>query len=425
MKIKKVWAQEILDSRGNPTIEAFVKLADGVIGSASVPSGASTGKHEALELRDNDKKRYNGKGVLTAVKNVKEKIAPILKGVDAGHQRTVDALMLKLDGTKNKAKLGANAILAVSLATCRAASESKKMPLYKYIRSMFGLKEKKWKFPLPTMNIINGGRHADNSLTVQEFMVVPAAKTFTKRVQIGDEIFQTLKRLLKDAGQQTLVGDEGGFAPNLKTNEAALDFIIAAIKKAGYKPGKDAFCGIDLASSEFFNKKTGQYSLNDKTGKKFISADAVIKTVSKWLAKYPVISLEDPLAEDDWINWQKLTKKLGKKVTLIGDDLFVTNVQRLQKGIDEKVANAILIKVNQIGTLSETIDAIYLARQNGYKVSVSHRSGETCDTFIADLALAVNADFLKAGSLSRSERLCKYNRLLKIENDLKIKNFDF
>ncbi|MFH0815025.1 MAG: phosphopyruvate hydratase [Candidatus Falkowbacteria bacterium] len=418
MKIAKIWAQEILDSRGNPTVEAFVKLENKMIASASVPSGASTGVHEALELRDNDKKRYGGKGVLIAVKNIEEKIAPELKGINVTHQRTVDALMLKLDATKNKSKLGANAILAVSLACCRVGAASLNLPLYKYIRATYGLKERGWKFPIPTMNIINGGKHADNSLTVQEFMIAPIAKTFTKRMQIGDEVFQTLKKLLKEAGQQTLVGDEGGFAPNLKKNENALDFIITAIKSAGYKPGKDVFCCVDLALSEYFDKKTNSYSLNDKLGKKFISADAVIKTISAWTKKYPILSLEDPLAEDDWDNWQKLTKKLGKKVTLVGDDLFVTNTQRLQKGIDAKIANAILIKLNQIGTLSETIDAIYLAKKNNYKVSVSHRSGETCDTFIADLALAVNADFIKAGSLSRSERLCKYNRLLEIENEL-------
>jgi enolase len=407
-----------LDSRGNPTVEAFVKLDDKTVASASVPSGASTGQHEALELRDNNKKRYKGKGVLTAIKNIEEKIAPELKGIDASHQRTIDALMLKLDGTKNKSKLGANAMLAVSLAACRAAAASKKTPLYKYIRETFGLKEKNWKFPTPTMNIINGGRHADNSLTVQEFMVVPVAKKFAKRVQIGDEIFQTLKQLLKDVGQQTLVGDEGGFAPNFKKNEDALDFIVAATKKAGYKPGKDAFCAVDLALSEYFDKKTGQYSLNDKTGKIRMTADQVMKTLGGWLKKYPIVSLEDPLAEDDWENWRKLTKKFGEKIALVGDDLFVTNVKRLQQGIDQKVANAILIKVNQIGTLSETIDAIYLAKKHGYKVSVSHRSGETCDDFIADLAVATNADFLKAGSLSRSERLCKYNRVMAIEEEL-------
>jgi len=417
MKIKKIVAREILDSRGNPTVEARVELTNGIWAKASVPSGASTGVHEALELRDGDKKRFFGKGVLKAITNVNKKIAPALVGQDVRKQRKIDEIMLKLDGTKNKTKLGANAILAVSLACARTAALAKKKPLYQYIRDVFGLKEKGWKLPLPTMNIINGGLHADNSLTVQEFMVVPVAKTFAKRVQIGSEIFHNLKSLLKEAGYQTTVGDEGGFAPNLKSNEEALDFIVAAIKKAGYKPGKDAFCSVDLALSGYFDEKKG-YSLNDKTGKKFISPDELIKTLEKWTAKYPVLSFEDPLAEDDWINWMKVTGFLGDKIVLIGDDLFVTNVERLQKGIENNVANAILIKVNQIGSLSETIDAIYLAKKNKYKVSVSHRSGETEDTFIADLAVAVNADYLKSGSMSRIERVAKYNRVMEIEDEL-------
>ena len=406
-----------MDSRGNPTVEAKVELTNGIWAKASVPSGASTGVHEALELRDGDKKRFLGKGVLKAVNNVNKKIALALIGQDVRKQRKIDGIMLKLDGTKNKTKLGANAILAVSLACARVGALATKKPLYKYIRDVFNLKEKGWKMPVPTMNIINGGQHADNSLTVQEFMVVPMAKTFAKRVQIGAEVFHNLKSLLKEGGYQTTVGDEGGFAPNLKSNEEALDFIVAAIKKAGYKPGKDAFCSVDLALSGYFEEKKG-YSLNDKKGKKFISPDELIKTLEKWTEKYPVLSLEDPLAEDDWINWMKITGFMGDKMVLIGDDLFVTNVERLQKGIDNNVANAILIKVNQIGSLSETIDAIYLAKKNNYKVSVSHRSGETEDTFIADLAVAVNADYLKSGSLSRIERVAKYNRVMEIETEL-------
>ena len=418
MKIKKVFAREILDSRGNPTVLAQVELINGIKARAFVPSGASTGIHEALELRDDDKKRYNGKGVLRAVSNVNKKIAPKLKGKNVTQQKKIDQMMLDLDGTPNKAKLGANAILAVSLACARAGARAKKKPLYRYIRETYKLKEKGWKMPLPTMNIINGGKHADNSVTVQEFMVVPKAPSFAKRVRIGAEVFHALKKLLKEAGYQTLVGDEGGFAPNLKSNEEAFEFILKAIKKAGYKAGKDAFLASDLALSEYYDKKSGNYSLNDKSGKKKVSADVVIKTLEKWLKKYPIISLEDPLDEDDWINWMKATGFLGGQVTLIGDDLFVTNVERLQKGIDMGVGNGILIKLNQIGSLTETINAIYLAKKHKYKVSISHRSGETCDTFISDLAVAVNADFIKTGSLSRSERVAKYNRLMAIEQEL-------
>ncbi len=419
MKIKKITAREILDSRGNPTIQATVELINGIKATASVPSGASTGIHEALELRDGDKKRYGGKGVLKAVNNVNKKIATLLKGRNVTEQIKLDELMIKLDGTPNKSKLGANAILAVSLASARAGALTSKLPLYKYIRKTYKLAEKGWKMPLPTMNIINGGKHADNSITVQEFMVVPSAPTMAKRIQIGAEVFHALKKLLKEAGFQTLVGDEGGFAPDLKSNEQAFEFIMKAIVKAGYKPGKDAFLASDLALSEYFDEKSGDYSMNDKSGKKKISPDQVIKTLDKWLKKYPIISLEDPLHEDDWHNWMKLTGFLGGQTVLIGDDLFVTNVERLQKGIDTGVANGILIKLNQIGSLTETINAIYLAKKNKYKVSVSHRSGETCDTFIADLAVAVNADFIKTGSLSRSERVAKYNRLMAIELDLK------
>ncbi len=418
MKIKKISAREVLDSRGNPTVEARVELQNGIIAKAMVPSGASTGKHEAHELRDGDKKRYQGKGVLKAVRNVNNIIGKKLQGMEIDKQRQIDQVMIELDGTKNKSKLGANAILAVSLACARCASLSKNKPLYQYIRQAYRLPEKKWRMPVPTMNILNGGKHADNSLTVQEFMVVPQATKMEKRVRIGAEVFMALKQLLKKSGYQTLVGDEGGFAPNLKSNEQALDFILSAIKKAGYKPGKDAFIASDLALSEYFDSKTGQYALNDKSGKKKVSANQVIKTLEKWLKKYPIISIEDPLAEDDWINWMKCNGFLGKQVTLVGDDLFVTNYERLEQGIEMGAANAILIKLNQIGTLTETINTIYLAKENKYKISVSHRSGETCDTFIADLAVAVNADFIKTGSLSRSERVAKYNRLMEIENEI-------
>ncbi|MBT4723134.1 phosphopyruvate hydratase [Candidatus Falkowbacteria bacterium] len=417
MKIKTIKAREILDSRGNPTVETKIVLTNGIEAVAAVPSGASTGKYEAVELRDGGK-RYLGKGVQKAIKNV-EKIEKKLKGLNVTDQIKIDELMLDLDATPNKSNLGANAILSVSLAVARAGALVSKKPLYKYIRDSYRLGEKGWKMPLPTMNVINGGKHADNSLTVQEFMIVPKATTFSKRVQIGTEVFQNLKILLNKAGHQTLVGDEGGFAPNLKKNEDALDFLMKAIKKAGYKPGKDVFLASDLAMSEYFEKKTGNYSLNDKSGKKTVNADKLIKTLDEWLKKYPIISLEDPLHEDDWLNWAKITAFLGSQTCIIGDDLFVTNVDRIYYGIENDVANGVLIKLNQIGTLTETIDAIYMAKQNGYKVSVSHRSGETCDTFISDLSVAVNADFIKTGSLSRSERVCKYNRLMEIEREVK------
>jgi enolase len=418
MKIKNIQAREILDSRGNPTIEVKVELINGVIAKDSVPSGASTGEHEALELRDGDKKRFGGKGVLKAVNNIEKIIAPKLTGVDVRQQIKIDTIMLNLDATENKNKLGANAILGVSLACARAAAVSLKMPLYKYLRQTFKLKEKNWKLPLPMMNIINGGKHADNSLTIQEFMIVPRAASFAKRVRIGSEVFMALKKLLKDAGHQTLVGDEGGFAPNLKNNEDALKFIVAAIKKAGYKPGQDVGLGVDLALSEYYDDKTGEYFLNSKNKKQSVSPDSLIKTLDSWLKKYPIISYEDPLAEDDWLNWVKLNGYLGDRVNLVGDDLFVTNVERLQFGIENNAANSILIKLNQIGSLTETIEAISLAKKHNYKVIISHRSGETDDTFISDLAVAVNADFIKAGSLSRFERVCKYNRLMEIEEEL-------
>lgn len=411
--IKKIQSREILDSRGNPTVETIVTLEDGSVGVAGVPSGASTGAHEAVELRDGAK-RYGGKGVLKAVKNVNVTIAKVLVGKNALDQRKIDELMLKLDGTANKKKLGANAILSVSMAVARAASISLGTPLYKYIRQQYSLKEKAWRMPMPMMNILNGGRHADNGLGIQEFMIIPLNKKFSERVRMGSEIFHSLARILSEKGYRTGVGDEGGFAPELANNERALQLIIQAIKASGYVPGKNVFIGLDVAASEFY--KNGKYYFeNQKEG---LTPDKLLKIYNTWISKYPLLSIEDGLAEDDWGNWAKLTKQVGKKVKLIGDDLFVTNVQRLKRGIDEKVANAILIKLNQIGTLSETIDAISLAKKNGYNVAISHRSGETADTFIADLAVAVNAEFLKTGSLCRSERIEKYNRVMKIESEV-------
>lgn len=408
--IKKIQSREILDSRGNPTVETIVTLADGSVGVAAVPSGASTGAHEAIELRDGAK-RYGGKGVLKAVKNVNTTISKALLGKNALDQRKIDEVMLKLDGTVNKKKLGANAILSVSMAVARAASISLQTPLYKYIRQQYSLKEKSWRMPLPMMNIVNGGRHADNGLGIQEFMIIPLNKKFSERVRMGAEVFHALAKTLSEKGYATGVGDEGGFAPELANNERALQLIMQAIKKAGFIPGKNVFIGLDVAASEFY--KSGKYYFENS--KEALTPDKLLKIYNTWISKYPILSIEDGLAEDDWENWEKLTKQLGKKVKLIGDDLFVTNVERLKKGIDEKVANAILIKLNQIGTLSETIDAISLAKKNGYNVAISHRSGETADTFIADLAVAVNAEFLKSGSMSRSERIEKYNRVMKIE----------
>jgi len=416
-KIKSIKALEILDSRGNPTVRVEIKLNNGIKAWAMVPSGASTGVHEALELRDGDKKRYGGKGVLKAVDNVNQIIAPKLIGKNPLKQRQLDGLMIKLDGTGNKSKLGANAILGVSLALAYAGAKATKMPLYKYLRAIFRLNLKDYKMPYPTMNILNGGAHADWSLDIQEFMIVPLQKTFAERVRCGAEIFQALGGILKTKNYPTLKGDEGGYAPKLPGNEMAFTLILEAIKKAGYNPGVNVKLAIDAAASEFYNSKTKTYDL--KADQKSLAPEQMIELVEGWVTKYPIISLEDGLSEDDWANWVNLTKKLGKKISLVGDDLFVTNVERLKKGIEQKVGNAILIKLNQIGSLSETIDAIMLAKTNGYKVSVSHRSGETADTFIADLAVAVNSEFIKTGSLSRSERVEKYNRLIEIESELK------
>lgn len=415
MKIKQIIAREILDSRGNPTVEAKVILENGTIGLAKVPSGASTGSHEALELRDGGK-RYGGKGVLKAVKNVNTAIAKALVGENVEDLKKIDQKMLDLDGTKNKTNLGANAILAVSMAVARAGAEVGKMPLYKYLRQVYSIKEKEYRLPVPTMNILNGGRHADNGLSVQEFMIIPRHKLMSERVRMGSQIFHALANILSQKGYVTSVGDEGGFAPELLNNERAVQVIMEAIKYTGWVPGKNVFIGLDVAASEFFHGKK-YYFINKKQG---WSADKMIDTYKQWIKKYPIIFIEDGLSEDDWENWQKQTKELGDKITLVGDDLFVTNTERLQKGIDTKVANAILIKLNQIGTVTETIAAIMLAKANNYKVAVSHRSGETSDTFIADLAVAVNSEFIKTGSLSRSERVEKYNRLMEIEIELGI-----
>ena len=413
MKISSVHARQILDSRGNPTVEAKVSLENGATGVAKVPSGASTGSHEALELRDGGK-RFGGKGVLKAVKNVNSIISKKLVGFDIEKMRELDNKMLVLDGTKNKSQLGANAILAVSLACARAGAEAAKIPLYRHIRKVYGIKESGFRMPIPTMNILNGGRHADNGLSIQEFMIIPRHKLLRERVRMGSQIFHALAGLLSQKGYATSVGDEGGFAPELLNNERALQLIMEAIKNAGWEPGKHVFLGLDVASSEFFSH--GKYYFVNK--KQAWDALKMISNLKSWIKKYPLISIEDALSEDDWEHWKILTKEIGTSVALVGDDLFVTNVERLSRGIKEGVGNAILIKLNQIGTLSETIDAIMLAKKNHFQTSISHRSGETSDTFIADLAVAVNSEYIKTGSLSRSERVEKYNRLMEIEMEL-------
>jgi len=425
--ISSIHAHEILDSRGNPTLEVTVLLEDGTMGSAAVPSGASTGVHEALELRDGDKKRYNGQGVTKAIKNVHTIISKGLVGISVFDQRKIDATMIALDGTPNKAKLGANAILGVSLACAHAAAKAKRLPLYAYLRFAFELPQKTYRMPIPTMNVLNGGAHAGWILDFQEFMIVPTQKQFKERVRCGAEIFHALGGLLKKKGFSTLKGDEGGYAVPLKKNEEAFALIMQAIKLAGYKAGKpgahrkgltgEVYLAMDPAVSEIYQKKTKKYHL--RVDKKMLSSNEMISMWKKWLQKYPIISLEDGLDQDDWAGWVELTKQVGEKVALVGDDFFVTNADRLSQGIEKKAANAILIKLNQIGSLSETIDTILLAQQFGYQISVSHRSGETADTTIADLAVAVNAEFIKTGSLSRSERLSKYNRLMEIEEELK------
>jgi enolase len=409
--IEEVWAREILDSRGNPTVEAEVILEDGTHGRAAVPSGASTGENEAVELRDGDEKRYLGKGVSKAVANINDKISYELEGMDALDQTLIDQSLIALDGTENKSNLGANALLAVSMATARAAAASLQTPLYRYLG---GANAKT--LPVPMMNIINGGAHADNNVDFQEFMIMPVgAASFSEGLRAGAEIFHSLKTVLKSRGYATSVGDEGGFAPNLKSNEEAIETILEAIDKAGYKAGENVLLALDPAASEFYQE--GSYVFK-KSDKRKLSSDEMVAYWADWCAKYPIISIEDGLAENDWEGWKNLTNEIGKKVQLVGDDLFVTNVKFLQRGIDEGAANSILIKVNQIGTLTETLDTIELAKTNGMTAVISHRSGETEDSFIADLAVATNAGQIKTGSLSRSDRIAKYNQLLRIEEDL-------
>lgn len=409
--IKQVKAREILDSRGNPTLEVDVFLEGGAVGRAAVPSGASTGTHEALELRDTQEKRYLGKGVITATKNVNEIIRHKIEGMDARDQQAIDSLMIRLDGTKNKGKLGANAILGVSLAVARAAANAFCLPLYRYIGGV-GARV----LPVPMMNILNGGRHADNNLDIQEFMIMPVgAKSFRTALQIGAEVFHNLKEVLKANGSSTSVGDEGGFAPNLSSNEEAIELIIQAIRLAGYEAGKDVFLALDAAASEFY--RDGSYILKaEKSSRR--SSDDMIEFYERLVSSYPIRSIEDGLSEDDWQGWQRLTQRLGDKIQLVGDDLFVTNTERLAKGIESGTANSILIKPNQIGTLTETINTIEMAKTMGYTTVVSHRSGETEDTTIADIAVAMNTGQIKTGSLSRTDRTCKYNQLLRIEEDL-------
>ncbi len=402
-----VHGREIIDSRGNPTIEVDVMLESGAFGRAAVPSGASTGQREAIELRDKDK-RYMGKGVQKAVKNINEKIAPVLLEFEADEQSYLDNKMIKLDGTKNKSKLGANAILGVSLAIAKAAAMEAELPLYKYIGGVGACE-----LPVPMMNIINGGEHADNNLDIQEFMIMPAGvKTFSDALRAGAEIFHTLKKLLSAKGLNTAVGDEGGFAPSLKSNEEAIKIIIEAIKKAGYKPGENVFIALDVAASELY--KNGKYTFEGKT----VTSDYLIDFYAKLTKKYPVISIEDGLSENDWKGWEKMTQKIGDKVQIVGDDIFVTNKEIFAKGISKGIANSILIKLNQIGTLTETLEAIEMAKRAGYTAVVSHRSGETEDTTIADLAVAMNTGQIKTGSMSRTDRVAKYNRLLRIEEEL-------
>jgi len=412
MRIQTIRAREVLDSRGNPTVEVDCILDSGIQGRSIVPSGASTGEHEALELRDGDKKRYLGKGVLKAVNNVNSIIGPALIGQDATLQSHIDQLMISMDGTKNKSKLGANSILGVSMAVARAAAKSHGLSLFRYIGGV-----KASVLPVPMMNIVNGGAHADNNVDFQEFMIMPlGAPNLPEAIRMGAEVFHNLKKILHDNGHTTAVGDEGGFAPNLKSNEEAIELILKAIEAAGYNAGDEIALALDAASSEFYDKK-GKYIFK-KSDKSAKTADEMVKLYTDWANKYPIVSIEDGLAEDDWEGWQKLTRELGRKVQLVGDDLFVTNTERLARGMGMAVANAILIKVNQIGTLTETLDAINMARKASYGIVISHRSGESEDTFIADLAVATNAGQIKTGSMSRTDRVAKYNQLLRINEEL-------
>lgn len=416
-RIESVHAHEILDSRGNPTLAVSVMLKDGTRGHAAVPSGASTGIHEAAELRDGDKKRYRGLGVRKAVRNVNDILGPSMRRRDVADQRGIDEAMCIIDGTANKKRLGANAILGVSLAVAHAGARRARMPLYAYLRDVFDIGLKKFTLPTPFLNVFNGGRHADTNLDLQEFIIIPHAfSSFSRKLQAGSEIFHMLGDVLHADGLDTDVGNEGGYAPDVGKTESALQYLAQAVKKAKYKLGKEISFGIDVAASEFYNAKTGKYEL--RTDHRNCTPRQMIAMYDSWADKYPLISVEDGLAEDAWEDWGTMTKQLGKKMLLIGDDLFVTNRERLQRGIDSGIANAILIKPNQIGTLTETMEAIGLARENKYKVVISHRSGETTDTTIADLAVAVNAEYIKSGAPSRSERLCKYNRLLEIEEEI-------
>ncbi|MGE5726831.1 MAG: phosphopyruvate hydratase [Acidobacteriota bacterium] len=410
-KIQQVHAREILDSRGNPTVEAEVKLEGGAKGRAAVPSGASTGEHEAVELRDGDKKRYLGKGVLRAVENVNGEIADALCGMDAADQRALDQKMIELDGTENKSRLGANALLAVSMAATRAAASAHQLPLYRYLGGLGASL-----LPVPMMNILNGGAHADNNVDFQEFMAMPVgAPSFSEALRWGVEVFHTLKGVLKKRGYNTAVGDEGGFAPSVKSNVEAIEVVLEAISAARYKPGAQVAIALDPAASELYQDGKYVFKKSDKSAK---SSEEMVRYWSEWARQYPIVSLEDGLAEDDWKGWQMLTRELGGRIQLVGDDLFVTNVKRLRQGIEQNVGNSILIKVNQIGTVSETLDAIDLARRNGYTAVISHRSGETEDTFIADFAVATAAGQIKTGSASRTDRVAKYNQLLRIEEEL-------
>lgn len=410
--IVQVFAREILDSRGNPTVEVDVRLNSGVVGRAAVPSGASTGEHEAIEMRDGDKKRYNGKGVSKAVKNVNKVIAPEIVGQEVTQQVTIDETLLELDGTPNKSKLGANAILGVSLAACKAAALASNLPLFQYLGGVSART-----LPVPMMNILNGGAHADNNVDLQEFMIMPAgAPTFAEALRMGTEVFHALKGVLKKKGLNTGVGDEGGFAPDLQSNEEALRAIMQAIEAAGYKPGDEVFIALDPASSEFYEASRKRYNL--KSEKRSLTSEEMVDYYAHLAKKYPIVSIEDGLAEDDWSGWKIMTEKLGAKLQLVGDDLFVTNTKRLRDGIAKGVGNSILIKVNQIGTLTETLAAIDMAHRAGYTAVISHRSGETEDTTIADIAVATNAGQIKTGSASRTDRICKYNQLLRIEEML-------
>ena len=410
-QIDLIVGREILDSRGNPTVEADVHLRDGALGRASLPSGASTGEHEAIELRDGDKRRYQGKGVLGAVDNINSVLARELGGREAGEQSTIDQLMIALDGTPNKGKLGSNAILAVSMAVCRAAARSAGLPLYRYLG---GLQARR--LPVPMMNILNGGVHADNTVDFQEFMIMPVgAETFSDALRMGVETFHTLKKVLKEKGYSTSVGDEGGFAPDLKSNVEAVELILDAIEEAGYSPGHDICLALDPAASEMYQDGRYVFSKSDQSKK---SAEEMVRLYAGWVSQYPIISIEDGLAQDDWEGWQALTAELGGRVQLVGDDLFVTNTERLARGIEEGAANSILIKLNQIGTVTETIAAVDLARRHGYTAVISHRSGETEDAFIADLAVGLGTGQIKTGSACRTDRVAKYNQLLRIEEEL-------